>query len=76
MPFNWEMDQQNAAHTYNTTAPNGKREQIVDTDSNMDETLMHYTKRRKPDGRVSTIYVIYTCGHITVNSISNIINIY
>lgn len=51
MPFNWEVNQQNAAHTYNRTPSNSKKEQTADTESNMDEPLMHYTKRRKPDGK-------------------------
>lgn len=47
-------------HTYNRTPSNSKRELTADTDSNMDEPLMHYPKRRKPDGRISTVYVIHT----------------
>lgn len=59
MPFNWEVNQQNAAHTYNRTPSNSKKEQTADTESNMDEPLMHYTKRRKPDGKEYPQYMLY-----------------
>lgn len=61
MPFNWEMDLQNAAHTYNRTPSNSKREQTVDTDSNMDEPLMHFTLREGSQIAKSIHNICYTC---------------